>query len=176
MEGIALAAVPGGKQALTLTGESEVRVLVPTYYFWQQALINTEAATPSPGLPGILHGATVMLYDNVVALTNSTLLAALTPAVYSGYAAQNAAFGTPFQRTEGGMAVLSATLTFQMSGGTTGDTIYGFGIVDSAGTHLLGAGSFGPGGITLTTVLQAINLICEVAMGGPDWGNEILAF
>jgi hypothetical protein len=80
------------------------------------------------------------LFKNNVTVVDTTVLADLTEADFSGYgAAQTLVFGTPFTDGSGRGKMTAATITFTHSGGATANTVYGSFIKDSTTGKLLKA-------------------------------------
>lgn len=81
-----------------------------------------------------LSTAKLRLYKNNVTPTNATVLADLTEADFSGYAAQTLVWGASSITAHIAEAA-AATLSFTISSGT--QNIYGWYVTNSAGTRLL---------------------------------------
>lgn len=114
---------------------------------------------------GPLNGTKVMLFKNNATITKTILLADLTPADYTGYAAQTTGtFGAPYVGTDGLEKVAAPGLQFQPDDGVTPNTIYGYGITNTAGTALIAAKKF-DAPIVLTDENNAVVFQPEYAYG-----------
>ena len=143
---------------------------VPSEYLLEQLFVNAKAGAPSPGLPGILTGSLIGLYTPNIVPVATTLLAALTPPTYTGYAAKAATWSAPYRRQSGGIAIASAQLVFQETSTITPVVIYGYCLMDSTSTYLLLSEYFGSNGLNLTDALSAIVFSSEFCLGGVDYG------
>lgn len=92
----------------------------------------------------LLDGAKVGLYQNNIVLGPGTVLADLTVADFTGYALSAAVvWGTPFVDAANKCIVTADEKEFlATSPFTTSNTVYGYYIVDGAGTTLLYAEAF----------------------------------
>lgn len=87
---------------------------------------------------GAFDGAKVMLYKAPIAPTPDTVLADLVPADFDGYAVSTAiTWSDPVHMSGLAYSVLGSVKVFIATGDTTPNLIYGFAIVDAAGTGLL---------------------------------------
>jgi hypothetical protein len=92
---------------------------------------------------GLLEGAKLKLYKEPIEPTKATVIADLTPADFTGYAASAAiTWGTPLTDTDGTAFVPGGMIEFAASGSTVANTIYGAYLTDGAGTILLGVFRF----------------------------------
>src|SRR5882672_5631393 len=91
------------------------------------------------GVAGLLNGAKVRLFQNDYIPNVGSAIADFTAATYDGYATSAAiTWGTPFTDPVNGPVVLGDLKNFISTGPfTTPNTIYGYYVVDGAGTALL---------------------------------------
>ncbi len=96
------------------------------------------------GVDGLFEGAKIGLFHNNYVPNRQTALADLTVANFTGYALSAAVvWGTPFIDPVIGPVVLANLKVFAAGNPTTvPNTIYGYYIVDAAGTALLWAERF----------------------------------
>jgi hypothetical protein len=97
----------------------------------------TDTTQTSGGVAGVLNGAKIMLFVNNLSPNKQTLLAALTEASYTGYARQTATWSTPARNENNFMSTRSLLMSWQPTDGVTPNTIYGYAILNPAGTVLL---------------------------------------
>lgn len=92
----------------------------------------------------LLDGALIRLFQNDYEPGSSTVLADLTVATFTGYAeVDSTTWGGAFQNADGDAQVIPPVIaTFTATGSTIGNTVYGFYVVDAAGTALLWAERF----------------------------------
>jgi hypothetical protein len=143
-------------------------------YLQQQMLLAGMNHTVSGNFTGPLEAATVGLFTNNHVPVAGDTLPDYNLAVPASLAPQNATFGTPYRRPEGGICVQSAQLEYQLTGNDPITLAYGAVLLNAAGNVALGAELFPGGPIQLTDDLSAIIFSLQVAQGGPDEGNMIL--
>jgi hypothetical protein len=112
-------------------------VMLPLLTEASRAMIGTIATAP-------LSSNQVLEYVNVVALTETTPLSALTEAGYDGYARGTIAswLGPELDLQNDLVVVPAAAAVFSCSGHTTVQSVIGCAILDSTGTTLLAAAEY----------------------------------
>jgi hypothetical protein len=146
--------------------------VVLTEHFEQELLAATMEHVTSGAFSGPLYGAQMILFTTPVALTAQTITSDLTQPTYTGYAAQDAVFGAPYRRTEGGIAEDTPLITWQQASTPTVTDVYGYAIVDTATpANLLFAETLPGGPYVLTDDLSAVLISAQFAVGGPDFGS-----
>lgn len=87
---------------------------------------------------GQFDGAKVGLFQEPITPTPDTVLADLTPCDFDGYALSSAlTWGTPFYGAEETAQVPAGLKQFIATGSTTPNNVWGWYVVDGAGTTLL---------------------------------------
>jgi hypothetical protein len=107
-----------------------------TPYMLNQALLGIRTQLLIPGNPK-LH-----LFQNNIVPSPASLLADFTEATYDGYAAGSMPLsGGPYRRTDNSFAIAS-TFSFNMTGSTTPNNIYGYYLTDFTNAQLIAAARF----------------------------------
>lgn len=91
---------------------------------------------------GVYEAVDLRLYQNDYTPTPATVLADLTAATYSGYAAEAIAFAGPVIGSDGKIRLVSVGALFQPTSSTVTNTVFGWYITNTGGTVLLAAGRF----------------------------------
>lgn len=124
------------------------------------------ALTALAGTGGPLHGTQLILFQNNLTLTKTTTLADLTAATFVGYAAvAGITFGTPYIDQFGVVRIDAPSVDFIMTSNSTPNTIYGWALLDTAGTDLEVAAMLASP-IPLTIAGQGLNVQPTFAYGG----------
>lgn len=115
--------------------------------------------------PGALYARTLILFQNNISITNTTLLAALTEATFTGYAAVAAqVFAAPYIDQAGLVRTNAPSVPFVMTDTVTPNTIYGWALTDSGKTILVLSGKF-PSPIVLSQANQGLDVQPTYAYG-----------
>jgi hypothetical protein len=120
----------------------------------------TDVTQAVSGVAGVLHGTKMMLFTNTPALNKGTLLAALTPANYTGYAPQALTWSAPSRNENQYMSTRTGLMSWEPTDGVTPNTITGYGITDSAGAVLLAAEML-PAPVPLTDAFSFLGIVSE---------------
>jgi hypothetical protein len=150
-------------------------VCVLSEYYQGQLLLAGEEHVVSGNFSGPLYGAIINLFTNDLTPTPQTPFVTWTLPIYAAYAGIAAAFGVPYRRSEGGIAVDSAFVQFQETSTISTATCYGYVIYDAAGTNWISAELFPGGYLQLVDALSAIAFVAQLALGGPDYGSMALS-
>jgi hypothetical protein len=127
----------------------------------QLAMLNAMAATG-----GSLHAAQVVLYKNNFDWTRAAVLGSLTLCDFDGYAAASpVAFNPAYLDPVDGKNKLSASsLFFYCTGSTTPNTVYGYAVLNTAGSAVeFGAAFDAP--IEITAAGQAVEASPSLSYG-----------
>jgi hypothetical protein len=114
----------------------------------------------------VFAAPTVMLYQNAVILSPSTVIANLTVADFDGYAnVVGMTWESPYIDTDGSALVFGANQTILCTGSTMPNTIYGYALVNVGVTALLAAYAFAaPIGISASG--QAVSFLPALRYSG----------
>lgn len=112
-------------------------LVIPTA-FMRDILTDLAKAVPGAAAAGPLNGALVKLFTADIVPNRNTLLAALTPATFTGYAASTAvAWGVPITDEDGATTITAASKQFSCTDDVVTEDIWGWFLTDAAGTKLL---------------------------------------
>lgn len=82
------------------------------------------------------------LFQNNATIDASTILADLTVATFSGYSSQNLSYGSITTNGSGQATMTATTIHFDHNGGATGNTIYGYYLVNTSTSKVVKAEKF----------------------------------
>lgn len=103
-----------------------------------QFLARIAAANRLTASSGPLNGCQLVLFTNPIAYDPNTTLADLTLATFSGYAAVTGiTFGTAYIGVDGFVHVTAPSQQFSASASPNAETIYGWALLNTAGTTLI---------------------------------------
>lgn len=129
-----------------------------------QACIN--ALKANPAAVGPLDGTKIGLFTAVAGgLTPDTVIADLTLATYTGYAAQAMTWSAVFADPDGSFATDSGLHVFQPTDAVTPNVVSGYHVTNTAGTVLLFAEMFAAP-ISLPNAFSAVRIVAHVEL--PD--------
>jgi hypothetical protein len=120
-------------------------------------VVATQAAA---GVAGPLNASKMILFTNTPGLNKSSVLADLTQPTYTGYAAQALTWSVPIRNAMNRIATHTGLLSWVMGDALTPTTVNGYGITDTAGTHLLAAEYF-PTPVGLVDTLSFLGVVSE---------------
>lgn len=109
----------------------------------------------------------IKLFKNNVTFSNSTQLADLTEADFTGYAPITASWGAVFLDPSLAGASFQTNVQFDAASPfTVGNTVYGFYITDTAGTLLVAGNNF-PAGVSMAALGDSLPLSIKLNFGAP---------
>jgi hypothetical protein len=133
-------------------------IVIPNSY--RRELLNDLKAAGPPA--GDFNGAKVRLFKQDMDPTPDTTLAQLDAAQadFTGYAESTAiVWSNAYTNSIDQAVIVGDTKVFAATGSTTTNTIYGYYVVDSAGTKLLYAEKFETGPIPVLEVGHAVPVV-----------------
>lgn len=109
---------------------------------------------------------TMHLFQNDFAPNVAMVLADLTEATFSGYAAAaGLAWGAPFINADGRAETDLPSQQFQHDGGAVANLVYGYYLTNAAGTVLYGAERFADAPIAMSFATNAIVVLSRLTQG-----------
>lgn len=112
-------------------------MIVTTQYLNDQIIATLYQNIGSGGFTGPLYGCTLYLFNNNIVLNNGITLAALSEAVFSGYARKaNVVFSAPILQGDGSYSMVSNLYTWIATAGSpfTPDVVQGWALI-TAGSN-----------------------------------------
>lgn len=149
-------------------------MLVTMRAFDLALIVDATQSSGGSAVAGVLNGMKMVLFTNQPSLNKDTVIGDLTPPTYTGYAAQTVTWSAARSDGNGKLATFTGLVNWQPTADTVpGDTIYGYGLTDSAGTTLLAAEMLpAPQGLGLTT--DYFGLIAEWTADNSNPGSATL--
>lgn len=147
---------------------------VTTEYFDNLAALALKASVTSGDFAGPLTGAKVGVFVNDIVPGKTSIVAELTEGSYDGYAKVALTFGAPKRDENGQIGMDSNLATFRPTSGDVPQTVYGYFITDSGGTHLLGGAKL-ESPITLVDALTVAEVVVSFNVSNDKCGQATIA-
>jgi len=120
-------------------------------------VVATQAAA---GVAGPLNASKMILFTNSPGLNKNTVVADLTQPTYAGYAAAALTWSGAIRNAMNRISTRTGLVPWVMGDNLTPTTVNGYGITDSAGTHLLAA-EYLPTPVGLVDTLSFLGIVSE---------------
>ncbi len=143
-------------------------LFVPTEALGQQ--IFTDIVAAAPGVAGILNGAKWAPYISNVLPTSKTVLADLTISPDANLALTAVTWTAYYRRTDGGIAIETDSMMWQLALLANVCTCYGIALTNSAGAFLLGCWPLDTPH-ALSDTMEAFSTVGQLCYGGGDFGE-----